>query len=53
MRYHLKSVRMAIFMTSIGESVQKREPSFNTGGIVNQNTTWKTEYNVEVLPKKN
>ena len=33
-RYHLIPVRMAV-MTSVGEDVEKREPSCTVGGIVN------------------
>ena len=41
MRYHLTPVRMALIdKTSVGEDVEKREPSFTAGGKVQ--ALWET-----------
>ena len=50
MRYHLTPVRMAIIKKSItvnaGEGVEKREPSYTIGGIVNGYNHYGKEYGV-------
>ena len=47
MRYYLTAVRMAIIKMSTinaGEDVEKREPSYTTGGNVNWCSYYKKQY---------
>ena len=44
MRYHFTPVRMVYKITNAGENVEKREPSYNVGGNVNQYSHYGKQY---------